>query len=253
MAQLTAGDLVNELAVCKACGGSKPIVEFFRSQERVSATNPNGVDGKCKSCRLDGQREYRRKNKEKVAQAQREYRLSKARSCEGCGTLISKYTKTGVCKSCRKGEKSGNWKGGPTVSCASCGKDIRKGRLTCANCKVPTSGSSHPGWKGGKTKNAEGYVLVMAKDHPRAGSSGYVSEHRLVMEAHLGRYLLPGENVHHKNGDRADNRLENLELWSTCQPRGQRIEDKLAYAREIIKLYGSPFSTDNQPYDGLQD
>jgi hypothetical protein len=62
-------------------------------------------------------------------------------------------------------------------------------------------------------------------------------EHRYVMEQFLDRQLFQHENVHHKNGQRSDNSIDNLELWSTSQPSGQRVEDKIIWAREFLKQY----------------
>jgi hypothetical protein len=58
-----------------------------------------------------------------------------------------------------------------------------------------------------------------------------------VMAEAIGRPLLREENVHHKNGVRHDNRLDNLEIWNTSQPAGQRPEDLVEWAEEILKLY----------------
>lgn len=104
-----------------------------------------------------------------------------------------------------------------------------------------------------RTRRARGIPDDWAKPEPQpyVDSNGYVNvpnndgsyskQHRVVMAEHLGRDLLPGENVHHINGVRHDNRIENLELWISTQPSGQRAVDKVAWAREIIALYGDQF------------
>ena len=85
----------------------------------------------------------------------------------------------------------------------------------------------------------DGYRIVyLPKDQMPSGYRGHrYPEHRQVMRVRLGRDLLPGENVHHINGVRDDNRIENLQLWVTSQPKGQRVEDVLAWAHEIINRY----------------
>lgn len=82
----------------------------------------------------------------------------------------------------------------------------------------------------------EGYVYT-SKPLPGGGTKR-ILQHRLVMEEFLGRPLEADENIHHKNGNRSDNRLENLELWSKSQPPGQRVSDKIVWAKEILERYG---------------
>jgi hypothetical protein len=82
------------------------------------------------------------------------------------------------------------------------------------------------------TPNGDGYLRVHLG--PRRGR---ILEHRYVMEQAIGRELFPDETVHHRNGITTDNRLENLELWSSNHPSGQRIEDIVEWAVEMLTRY----------------
>lgn len=120
--------------------------------------------------------------------------------------------------------------------CAVCGKEFenRKASVACCSlsCARVLDAKRHgpSNWKGGVNRHSSGYLKELRKGHPRADSKGYVLQHRLVMEEGLGRKLEAHERVHHRNGIRDDNRLENLELWvvrgqSSKDPSGQRAVD----------------------------
>lgn len=111
-----------------------------------------------------------------------------------------------------------------------CGCIVRPTRWRWYNGKnldyiVGHNQNSHPKreknsrWNGGKLQKRPGYILVLQPEHPSADSRGYVREHRLVIEAALGRYLTEDEVVHHTNGNPSDNRIENLELLSKKEHR----------------------------------
>lgn len=149
------------------------------------------------------------------------------RLCVRCNRVIVAKTRHKTCPSCRKQLEK--------LPCPNCGELKQRKSTICIQCfrtskQYPYSSKKH--------LNRSGYVYVYYKDHPYADRTGRVLEHRLVMEQKLGRYLLPFENVHHKNGIKSDNRIENLELWIKHQPNGARIEDMVKWAREIIQLYG---------------
>lgn len=132
-------------------------------------------------------------------------------------------------------------------SCKLCGKPFyfkwngdpgHKGEFCSLQCsgkarrgRVGKRGAEHHAWKGGTVVWPGGYLAVRVEGK-------YVLEHRVVMEKHLGRPLTSTETVHHVNGDKKDNRIENLELWSNRHPRGQRVSDLVVFAKEIIELYG---------------
>ena len=113
-----------------------------------------------------------------------------------------------------------------TVLCPTCRGPKSTTGSECRSCSLIRIRNLPPVWK----KDKHGYMTCV-----RAGKE--IAQHRYVMEQHLGRSLLPGETVHHKNGVRGNNRIENLELWVSWQPSGQRPEDLLEWADEIIKRY----------------
>ena len=119
--------------------------------------------------------------------------------------------------------------------CRSCSgkRTIRSAQEKCPSVRPWQSenqrGDKNPSWKGGKVKGGNGYIYVLlAENDPlfcMANKTKYVMEHRLNMARHLGRPLEKWEQVHHLNGIRTDNKIENLELWKLSQPAGVRQAD----------------------------
>jgi len=116
---------------------------------------------------------------------------------------------------------------------------MHKNSKCCKNCSPERSWENNPNWRGGISRHSSGYVYILVD---RDGESKYIFEHVLVMEDSLGRRLFKDENVHHKNGIRDDNRIENLELWVKPQPTGIRAKDALSWAQEMIRRYGNDFN-----------
>lgn len=106
-------------------------------------------------------------------------------------------------------------------ACSICGKErwvqVVKGKPTTTICHLCSITGSHgPGWKGGRRKTVMGYIEICLEPtdffFPMTKANHCVSEHRLVMAKYLGRCLQLWEIVHHKNGIKDDNRLENLQI-----------------------------------------
>jgi hypothetical protein len=151
----------------------------------------------------------------------------KSKQCIVCGgPWICGHGRPKTCPRCR--EKRRNQRRGRR--CPTCGVPVTERATGCR--KHNASNNARP--VGSRYTNAGGYVLVKISSDPHE----WRYEHWVVMEKSVGRRLFPDEEVHHRNGVRSDNRLGNLELWTRSHPRGQRVEDKLAWAKEFVERYG---------------
>jgi hypothetical protein len=183
--------------------------------------------------------------------------------CERCG---EEYAPVGPAQrfcspACRAGTKK----------CEQCGKDfqlvapadphrpVHKRRFCTRECGAlwRSENCAH------RYLNEDGYVIVvrkptMARSIREGGyvrvnlgtgrhGRGRVLEHRLVMEEHLGREILPDETIHHINGIKTDNRLENLELWVSRHPKGQRTADIVEWAVEMLERYAPERLASREP------
>lgn len=134
-------------------------------------------------------------------------------------------TSTGYYSSCRECHIKGVGPGRSRLVDCYCGRKKSFNSKFCKNCPLRP-----------RKPDKYGYVWISVDKKP-------ILEHRYVMEKHLGRSLRSNENVHHINGIKHDNRIENLELWVTTQPSGQRVQDLVTWAKEILSLYSPSITT----------
>jgi hypothetical protein len=123
------------------------------------------------------------------------------------------------------------------LSIAHKGKPAWNKGKKCPQISKAVSGKNNHQWKGGKiiTSGKNKYILIKNHKHPFATKTGYILEHRLVMEKHLGRYLKPEEIVHHINRNTLDNKIENLKLFFNNSEHS-KIHHPKGYQVHLMRL-----------------
>lgn len=120
-----------------------------------------------------------------------------------------------------------------------CRLGIKLSERTKKRMSESHKGKKHWNWKGGKTINSKGYIFIYASEHPSRDCLNHIFEHRYIMEQKLKRYLNPEERIHHINGNKQDNRIENLMLF-----KNESEHQKFHYANNILsgkKLFNKDF------------
>lgn len=168
--------------------------------------------------------------------------------CEWCGGKFSvtpNLTHQRFCSNKCRGQSIKQRRPAPTFTCAKCGKVTARRRFRMANgrelgfdfsAKYCSQACGHQGrtWR---PINPNGHLHSTGYIRVNLPGGKKEFKHRIVMAEILGRPMRKGENVHHKDGVRTNNAPSNLELWTTLQPPGQRVTDKIAFAIEMLRLY----------------
>lgn len=155
------------------------------------------------------------------------------------------------CNKCQKEKedvyfiKDQRFKNGYNGSCRAC---LNEYKLKLRQEKDPiirAKLSEQWAWGGEGHITKDGYVFIYRKGYPGVrDKDGKILEHRFVMSQHLGRGLKRHETVHHKNGIKHDNRIENLELFSQHHGPGGKVEDKIKWCIEFLEEYGYSVNKD---------
>ena len=152
--------------------------------------------------------------------------------CKLCGNKTKESRNTFCSWACFKSYVSGIGSKKVTSECQTCGKHLSvyprqiehgQGKYCSRSCKAKyRTGERNSNWKGGIAKGPGGRTLVYVPGHHLANHGGgkYALRYRVVAEQKIGRALLPGEDVHHINGDEGDDRPENLQVMSHAKHAG---------------------------------